>query len=211
MFITLLPCSNCHCVTRFVMRKVGGLQSHDPRMTKAFEDKIPRLKIGHKGVSYKHMDMDKWWLPHSVIFWILLPKSRHRGNYFIFWLCLGWEEGPISGIFMALGIWVASTQKLHITVQEAIPKKEGAILPSNRHAVFDWQPHKSGGSIQPWQSCPLWSPSQPFAPPHHQHHIQTGLGTPSSPRLLSSTLGWTQRLSQWPPSTASQRPFGRLP
>lgn len=132
------------------------------------------------------MDMDKWWVPHSVILWILLWKSRQGKNYFISWFCLGWEKGPISGICMALGIWVASTHKVHIIVQEAIPKKEGAILPSNRDAAFDWQPHKFGGSIWSWQNCLSWCPSQSFAPPHHQHqhHIQTGLGTPSSPRLF---------------------------
>lgn len=130
------------------------------------------------------MDMDKWWVPHSVILWTLLPNSRHGRNYFISWLCLGWEEGPISGFCMALGIWVASTHKLHIIVQEAIPQKEGAILPSNRHAVFDWQPHKFGGSISSWQNRQSWCPSQSFAPLHHQHHIQTGSGTPSSPNLF---------------------------
>ena len=157
------------------------------------------------------MDMDKWWVPHSVILWILLWKSRHGKNYFISWLCLGWEKGPISGICMALGIWVASTHKVHIIVQEAIPKKEGAILPSNRDAAFDWQPHKFGGSIWSWQNCPSWCPPSPSSHPTTSTAYKQGWALHPVQDYFSRTLGWTWRLSQWPPSTANQRPFRRLP
>ena len=58
LFKTIVVCSSLYFLGQtvtvsldLVMPKIGGLQSHDPRMTKAFENKIPRLKIGHKGVS----------------------------------------------------------------------------------------------------------------------------------------------------------------